>query len=298
MQHDLLKTLLYYDIWSHPLTEQELFTFLPVNSITPEQFHEQIENGPTGDTICKHGGYYFVKGKTEAVIATRKQRERHAQWMWMMARVSTHIIKRFPFVRAVFVSGDLSKNATQSSSDIDFFIITEPERLWITRSLLILFKKLFLFNRKKFFCLNYFTTADNLLLDGRNVYHATEVATLKPMFNKALFDDYICANSWVKQFFPNFDVSTISLPRTNDRRSLLQKLLEIPFRFFDASKLDEFLMKQMQSLWANRYPEFDEATRKKIFKCTRTESRTFIGNFEEKILAIYNQRLKDFGIQK
>jgi hypothetical protein len=296
LQNEILKTLLYYDIWSYPLRAKELFTFLPVNSMTLEQFNELLKSEATGNTILEHDGFYFVKGKTPLVVSDRQRREAHAKRMWLMARLSMHIIKRFPFVRAVFISGDLSKNATHSKSDVDFFIITEPNRLWITRSLLILFKKVFLLNSKKFFCLNYFATTENLTLEEQNIFQATEVATLKPLFNSTLFFRYLEANRWIKQYFPNFDVSLIPLPKTSERGSKIQRLFEVPFSFFSATKLDEHLMIKMEKIWAKRYPVFDEETRRRIFKCTRSESRAYVGNFEEKILALYQQRLRDFGV--
>jgi hypothetical protein len=296
LETEVLKTLLYYDIWSHPLTERELFQFLGVNSMTPQRFHTELVR-QSGNTIMAHQGYYFVKGKTPAVVTVRQERERHARRLWIIARLVTHIIKRFPFVRGVFVSGDLSKNATHAQSDIDFFIITEPGRLWIARTLLILFKKIVFFNRKKFFCLNYFTTTKRLTHTERNIYQATEVATLKPTFNRALFLQYMEANRWVNSFFPNFDVSQLELGTVNDRRSIIQQVLELPFSLFDASRLDEFLMHRTSQVWEKRYPIFDHDTRTKIFKCTRDESRAFAGNFEEKILALYHQRLKAFAIE-
>ena len=296
LRDEVLKTLLYYDIWSYPLTADELYTFLPVNSITLDQFKASLAEEIDGKTLHEQDGFYFVEGRTSAIIEDRQRRSRHAKRLWFMARFSMHVIKRFPFVRAVFVSGDLSKNATHAGSDVDFFILTEPGRLWITRSLLILFKKVFLLNRKKYFCLNSFATTDNLELSEQNIFLATEIATLKPLYNRALFDQYLEANSWNKRYFPNFDIAHLSLPTTNDRSSIVQKMLEFPFRFVNANRLDEILMNKMERVWEKRYPACNEETRKRIFKCTRQESRAYVGDFESKILERYTQRLKDFGI--
>lgn len=296
LQREVLKTLLYYDIWSHPLTEKELFAFLPVNSMTYDHFKNRLANEIVGDTVQYHRGYFFVKGKTPAVVEQRLKRMRHARRMWFMARLATHVIKRFPFVRAVFVSGDLSKNVTHRKSDVDFFIVTEPERLWITRTLLVLFKKIFLLNSRKFFCINSFIASNNLVLDEQNIYTATEIATLKPLYNTELFRRYLEANGWIRSYFPNLDMKFLWLPRCNDRASVLQRVLELPFRWFDASRLDERLMHAMERIWARRYPQYDEATRQRVFRCTRGESRAYVGNFQEMILALYHHRLKAFGL--
>ncbi len=296
LQTEILKTLLYYDIWHHPLTARELFAFLPVNSMSFEEFFACLQDPSISDAILSHDGYYFVKGKSPAIVDQRKAKELHARKMWRRARISMHIIRRFPFVRAIFVSGDLSKNVTNRHSDIDFFIVTEPQRLWIARTLLILFKKTFLLNSKKYFCLNYFTTSDQLELDSRSVFLATEIATLKPLCNERMFHEYVQANQWIRSFFPNFDIGDVTLPKTHERPSVIQRILEFPFRFLPSDRLDTYLLRKMKQTWARRYPEFDEQTRERLFRCTKQESRAYVGNFEEKILAVYAQKLRDAGV--
>ena len=293
----IIRTLLYYDIWHHPLSAREVFRFLPANSLSLDELRRQLQADQEEGRILEHRGYYFVPGKTPAIVDQRDAKERHAHSLWRMARLSMHVIRRFPFVRAVFVSGDLSKNATTRESDVDFFVITEPDRLWIARTLLILFKKIFLLNSKKYFCLNSFATADHLTLDEQNIFLATEIATLKPLYNSALFHRYLEANSWIREYFPNFSLADVDLPRVCNRRSHAQKVLEFPFRFIPAGRLDSYLLRVMERTWARRYPVYDEATRKRIFRCTKSESRAYAGNFQEKILALYARRLKEFGVE-
>jgi hypothetical protein len=292
----ILRTLLYYDIWQYPLNAKELFTFLPINSLSFDDFRRSLTDHGAGEMVVEHQGYYFLKDKNQSIVAQRATKERHARSMWRLARLAAYIIKCFPFVRAVFVSGDLSKNVTNRDSDVDFFIVTAPNRLWITRTLLILFKKVFLLNSKKFFCLNYFVSSDHLVLDERNVYVATEIAHLKPLFNSGLFFQYLHANDWINRFFPNFHITNLSLPRADEKRSLLQRFLELPFSFLPSDRIDRYLMRKMKIMWQKRYPEFDEETRNRIFRSTRNESRAYVGNFQAKILAIYDHKLRKFGV--
>lgn len=293
--NEILKTLLYYDIWSFPLTDRELFLFLPVNSMTFEQFKERLESACEDKRIERSGLYFYASGQSRSVVQDRLQREDHARHLWRIARLATHVIKRFPFVRGVFVSGDLSKNSTNARSDIDFFIVTEPGRLWIARWLLILFKKTFLFNRKKYFCLNSFIAADSLSFDERNIYTATEMATLKPVYNEYLLHSIFSANTWIQHYFPNFCL-TKTYP-VAERQSKLQRMLELPFKMMNADKLDTFLMRQMETIWRRRYPEFSREDRARLFRCTKSESRAYPGDFQRKILAQYEQRLSRFGVQ-
>jgi len=292
LQKDIRDTLLYYDIWQYPLTGEELFAFLPHNSIPLAEVRRRLREQGPGEEVLHHEGFYFLKGRGKEVVYRRKAREQHARMMWMMARAAMHVIKRFPFVRGVCVSGDLSKNATGRNSDVDFFIITSPHRLWIARTLLILFKKIFLFDRKKFFCLNTFVTSDHPGLDERNIFLAAEIAHLKPLYNSGLFHEYLQANAWIWEFFPNFDVGLLPGKKPSERPSLLQKVLEFPFALIPADRLDTILLHAMKRVWARRYPEFDDATRDRLFRSTRHESRAYPNNYQDKILALYDEKLK------
>ncbi len=298
LQKAILRALLYYDIWEYPLTAGELHCFLPINGLDYERFCTIVQQDGPGDDVRQHEGYFFLSSRTPQIVESRRQREHNATRLWRIARVSMHVIKRFPFVRGVFVSGDLSKNATTPESDIDFFLITSPHRVWISRTLLILFKKIFLFNRKKYFCLNNFTAQDHLGLDEQNLFLATEIAHLKPLYNSGLHREYLRKNLWIKNFFPNFDSASLPRPVVNERRSIVQALLEIPFRLIPSERLDRFLMQRMQRVWASRYPRFDEQTRHRIFRSTRGESRAYAGNYQDRILELYRQKLTEFNLNE
>jgi len=292
----ILKTLLYYDMWNHPLTSEELYAYLPIDSPSYGDFLQTLAHEVTNGRVQRSGDYYYTPRTDHSVVARRYAKELHAHRLWKIARISMHAIKRFPFVRAVCVSGDLSKNATDKTSDIDFFIITSPRRLWITRTLLVLFKKVFLLNSKKYFCLNYFTTQEHLTVAERDVYVATEIASLQPLYNFDLFVRYLHANRWVDDFFPNFDWRNCRYRATSERRSILQILLELAFAFLPADRIDRYCMNKMKGIWVRRYPDFDDATRSRILRSTRSESRAFVGNFAEKILPLYADRLREFGL--
>ncbi len=296
LERGILQTLLYYDIWQYPLTAQELYAFLPGTKLSFPDFCAYLASHGPGPAVGENEGFFFISSRTSTVVQERKERQHHAERMWRMAQLSTHIIKRFPFVRGVFVSGDLSKNATIPSSDIDFFILTAPGRLWIARALLVLFKKTFLLNKKKFFCLNFFVTTDHLQLEQQDIYLATEIGHLKPLYGSMLFNDYMAANAWIEDFFPNFDLSLLPQVILNDRRSILQRMLEAPFVLLPADALDDYLLHAMRRVWRRRYPQLDEETRERIFHSTRQESCAYGGDFQEKILSLYEKKLKEHGV--
>ncbi|MEE9187683.1 MAG: hypothetical protein V3U10_06535 [Bacteroidota bacterium] len=162
LQQHIFKTMLYYDIFSYPLKLEEIFTYLPCNSVHTDDVRNELSSLIDEQLILEHQGYYFLRHRDRAIVDRRLNMELHAGRSWKIARFMTAIIKRFPFIRAVFVSGDLSINVSDDGSDIDFFVVTEHNRLWIARTLLVIFKKIVLLNRRKFFCNNYYLSETTL----------------------------------------------------------------------------------------------------------------------------------------
>ncbi len=301
LQKDITKTLLYYDIFSHPLSGDEIFSFLPHNTVTKSEVKailaKTVSSGKAH--FSEKDGYYFIKPSIENVNR-RKEKEFCSKKMWKRAEYVTHIIKRFPYVRAVMVTGSLSKNSSDKNSDIDFMLITKPGRLWITRTLLMLFKKLFLFNSYKFFCINYIITEDKLEISDKNVFTATEIATIKAAYNSALMNKFIKNNSWVTEYFPNYKLCDPMMHtsgcKVNEKVSILQAIAEFIIPVKLATLLDKKLMYFTRNHWKKRYPHLNDEERNLMFRSTENVSKTHPGNMQKKILELYSERLKQYNL--
>lgn len=300
LKQSVLKTLLYYDIFSHPLNGDEIFTFLPQNTITKAEIHtflkETVGNGAEFD---EKSGYYYIK-PNESYVNRRIEKENYSKSMWRAAWVATHVIKRFPFVRCVMVTGTLSKNSSDHTSDLDFMIITAPKRLWVAKSLLMLFKKIFLFNSKKYFCINYCITEDSLEISERNIFTATEIATIKATYNENMMRKFVEANKWIKNTFPNYILNDESLHtaglKVSGRQSMIQKIAEIFFSGKFGDNMDEWLMQRTIKHWLRKFPHFNESERSHRLRSTPTESKAHPGSVQGKILSLYKEKLSKYNI--
>ena len=117
------------------------------------------------------------------------------------------IIAGFPFVSAIAISGSLSKFYASENTDIDYFIITEANRLWIARTLLHLFKKLtFITGHQHYFCMNYFVDTNALEITHPNLYSAIETVTLLPVYNAVIIKRFMKENAWTKNYLPNYSL--------------------------------------------------------------------------------------------
>jgi len=301
LKNNVLRALLYYDIFNHPLSADELFTFFPENSVSKKEFCSLLEKVASEEScpFASSNGYYYIKPNVQN-IELRKQKEDVSRKMWRMAGLVTHVIKRFPYVRCVLVSGSLSKNSSNKASDIDFMIITEQNRLWIARTMLMIFKKIFLLNSYKYFCLNYYITNSHLEIEEKNIFTATEVATVKATYNTHMMRKFVNANMWIKEYFPNYKKfdPMLHTPGCNahERGSNMQKFIEYFFNGSFGDKLNKKFLKMTIRHWYNRYAHIDRKDRNQMFKSTENISKAHPHNMQMQILNRYSDKLKEYNL--
>lgn len=199
----ILKVLRYYHYFRYPLTLDELHFNFPVKT-TPQHIDATLGDLIKDGSVFRFGPFYTMVNDI-GLIERRKNGNAMAAQKMIRARKAGRIIRMFPFVQTVFISGSLSKNYADEKTDIDFFICTQPGRLWIARTLLHAFKKLtFLIGKQHDFCMNYFVDTAHLELEEKNIYTAIELATLKPVFNDdALHQVILSENNWISGLLPN-----------------------------------------------------------------------------------------------
>ena len=149
---------------------------------------------------------YYLKTNNPEFIEKRIKGNEMANNVMPKAKKMANKIAQFPFVRGVSFSGAFSKGYFDEDGDVDFFIITAKNRLWIARTFLILYKKIFLLNSKKYFCVNYFISEKDLDVAEKNKFTAMEVATLIPTHGKKVFERFFFENQCVYNYFPTFNL--------------------------------------------------------------------------------------------
>ena len=197
-----LMCLHYFGIFKYPLTPEQMHHYTPF-FCTPEEIENAMNQLIADDLAFMIDGYY-MKDKDPAWISERQAGEERAIKLLQRSAKYVKIISSFPFVRGIAISGSLSKFYATEEPDIDYFIITARNRLWIARSLLHMFKKLtFISGHEHYFCMNYFIDTDALNIEHPNLYSAIELKTLLPVYNKALMKQFAASNSWADEYLPN-----------------------------------------------------------------------------------------------
>lgn len=286
----IIKTLAYYDIFDYPLKAEEIYYNLGTNSVSLTEIENEVEQ------LCKIGitfnkNNFYLLRNNENFISRRLEGNRLAKKKLISAYRMTKLISKFPYVRAVLLSGSISKGYMEKDSDVDYFIITHPNRLWVTRLLLMLFKKVFLLNSRKVFCINYFVDTETLEIEEKNIFTATELATLIPIYGKDLYDELYKNNIWIKKFYPNFPKRDNEI-LVNKNNLFIQNLIEKTLNNSLGDKLDDFAMNLFEKSNHKKYREYNSNDFQVAFKTSKHESKHHPKFFQKRVLEAFNDKLK------
>lgn len=234
---------------------------------------------------------FFQLKDDENYVLRRIKGNELAEKRLITARKVSSLISRFPFIRGILLSGSISKGFMEEDSDIDYFVITHPNRVWFSRLMLMLFKKLFLLNSKKIFCINYFVDTENLEIKEKNIFTATEIVTLLPTFGKDVSEEFFNRNFWVKEFYPNFprrETNAVIDRKNGIIKSLLEKVLGKKF----GDKVDDFAMMVFDKFNRTKYKNYDQDEFKIAFKSSKKESKHHPKFFQKKVLNEFEEKIK------
>lgn len=283
-----LKTILYFSIFRYPLTLEEIHSY--TNNVSINETNRELEILISDDIIKKIDLFYIYNNDFESVTK-RLKGNLNAQKALSIAKKRAKYIAKFPFVMAVGVSGSLSKGYYDDESDIDFFVITKPNKLWICRTLLMAYKKIFLLNSRKYFCINYFISTQHLEIEDKNRFTATELKTLIPMEGKEIFSAFYANNTWVKNYFSKFetDLDIIS----NTKKPFLSKSIEFIFNTGLGEITDNIFKKVTLKKWKSKFKFLNNEDFNIALKSTRNISKHHPSNFQKKVILALNSKIDD-----
>lgn len=286
----VLRALLYYRLFRFPLRAEE------VERLSGFPFPGPAEARAVLDALVARGlagerhGLHFVGDPAQ--VEERREAERRAAETLPRALRRSRLIARFPFVRGVALTGTLSKGVFHEGDDVDYFVVTAKDRVWVCRTLLMLFKKVVLLDSHRFFCVNYLVAEDALGVPDRNVFTATEVAWLKPVAGGAAFEAFFRANPWVASFLPAWRPPEDAPPPAP--RGVVKRLVERLLAGPAGDRLDDRLREAISRRNRRRYAhlrgsEFDVALR-----AEKSSSKHHPNHFQQRVLARLAEEVRAF----
>ncbi len=293
MESNILQTISYFDVFNHPLSCDEIGKICGIqfNNIVIQNTLTHLVNS---NKCYQYDGFYSIQQDVKTLVNYREGKEEKAKKYFKKLPFYVQLISSFPFVKGIAISGSLSKGVMHDNGDIDYFIIAAKGRMWICRSLLILFKKIFLFNSKKYFCLNYFIDEDNLEIQDKNIFTAMEINYLIAVHNKNLIEEMKLKNAWTESYLSSFEHPlNLKVWKGNE---IIKKILEMPFHGKIGDKLDFILMKKTYQRWSKKFKHFDSSKLELTMRSNRGVSKHHPRDFQTKVLEQYAMRIEKFNL--
>jgi hypothetical protein len=165
----ILEIINFFDIFDRPLTAWEVWQYLGAES-SWAAVQASLGEQAAGGRLAEKDGLYFFPGR-EGIITIRRQRFNYTNQKLKIARLFSFWLRLWPFVKLIAVSNSIGDRNLRRESDIDFFIIASPGRLWLTRFLAAGLAKLVnrrpTVNKKQDrLCLSFYLNAAQLNLDS------------------------------------------------------------------------------------------------------------------------------------
>lgn len=291
LRSSILKTLAYFDLFNYPLALQDIRYFLEVEAgetAIERELHILLRQG----RVYRTGDYYSLQDNP-ALAERRQKGEIRADELLVIAARNARLLYQFPFVRGICISGSLSKRCADERADIDYFIITKANRLWIARTIMHLYKKLsYLRGHQHRFCMNYYIDEEALEIEEKNIFTATELLTLMPMCGNGSLDRFFEANTWTTLYLPHYSDRHWE-GKGHHRSTFVKRLLEAFFNNPLGDRLEQRLRKITDRRWKEKTERGDLNMKgdPMALQCSSHYSRPNPANFQQKVLMKFYRRL-------
>lgn len=288
----ILRTLAWFDLFRYPITANELLYFLD-RPATPAALKKALLPLQATQQVYALGGFYALHNDPAMVARRRKGNDKASRMLRKAYRIG-RLLYCFPFVRAVCISGSLSKHFAGEQADIDFFLVTRANRLWIARTAMHLLKKLsYCWGGQHSFCMNFYIDEQALEIPEQNYFTAIELITLLPVCGEAATREMMAANTWIQQYFPAARHKEVFYADNNHGNRLKRCFEWMIDRLPGADRLDDYLMRTTTRRWQEK--EADGLTNQRGGRMALHTARHFAKPnpryFQEEILERYRRKL-------
>ena len=204
-------TLAWFGVLGRPLRLTEIHRLLLRRSATEPEIKETLHE--LGERVVERDGYYSLTDTK--VHYPSPEAERWFRYKWWRARLAAGILGWIPFVRLVAVANTLADRTATRESDIDVFIVTAPGRLFIVRTLSVIYLQLAGLRRhgKKInnrVCLTFYVTErhrdlSDVAFKPYDIYLAYWIAGLTPLLAQSgAMPGLLKANAWAGRLVPGY----------------------------------------------------------------------------------------------
>jgi len=197
----IIEVIAFFDLFEYPLTSYEIWDYLGREYSLVDILKVLVNNSVI---IGSQNGFYFLLGR-EVIINTRQQRYNYTNYKIKKAKRFAFFLNFLPFIQVITIANSIGAHNLRKGSDIDFFIITSPGCLWLSRFYCAGLAKLLnlrptAHNKKDKICLSFYISTEHLNLDDLKLqpsdpYFNYWISNLILLYNKKEnYQQFLIAN--------------------------------------------------------------------------------------------------------
>lgn len=258
MEKAILKTLIYADIFDYPMKAWEIHKWLIGKRATFQQVAKALQKLNKKGKVKSKKEYFFLLGR-ENLIRIRIQREKQSKRYLWKAKFFVWFLKTIPTIKLIGISGGLALNNATKLDDIDLFLVTAKNRMWLSRIWANLILDFLGIRRKAKMkketvagkiCINILIEEDMLEQVYKDLFVAHEVLQMKVVWQRDnTYKKYLEINNWAFKFLPNWTVNQYQASSSKYHVSK-SKTLNTMLNLFEnwSRKLQLWYMKKPQGM--------------------------------------------------
>jgi len=247
----IARSVIYASLFDYPLTLDQLHQTLIESDQTPSEILAVYRGSERLQRIVEFwDGFFFPAGR-EDLVAERRHREARSRAFLQHYRPVLRLVAAVPFTRMVALSGSIAHLNLERGGDLDLFVVTRGRRVWLVTVAILLITKLL--GRRRIVCANFVVADSHLELEQQDLFTANQVIHLKPLVGGDVLDEFVAANPFVRQFYPNGARRLAEPPVAWPRNRLVDTLKRISELVLSApSPLMEAACRRMYSSYLKR----------------------------------------------
>ena len=261
----IVETIVFFDLFDFPLTINETLKYLQ-GKATYLEVSNNLDDLNLVGVLGSNGGLYFLLGR-ECIIEERKKRYNYSDRKFKIALRIAKYFRFIPWIRLVCVSNIIGRDNLRDGGDVDLFIVSDKNRLWLTRFFTVLIAKILNVrpqknNTRDKICLSFFVSEENLNLenireDENDMYFNYWFLNLAPIYSRHnSFLNLMKENKKILEQFPNYFIQNISEKRQikSFNNNFYKKNWELIFGGME-KQIKKFQLKIMPKNLLNLIPE-------------------------------------------
>ena len=196
LREEILRTIDLPHYFGSAFDREQAHRYLPAK-IDRESF-DDVVGALLGDgTLTEKSERLYAR----EVAGAPEEKRACSRDLFVRHRRHLRLLSLLPWVRFMGLTGANAFESCRPEDDLDLFVVTAPERLWITFIPMILWSRAV--GRRDLFCINYLVDEDHLRIRHENYYTAVQLMSMVPLCDRGVGARLVATNRWVFEHLPN-----------------------------------------------------------------------------------------------